>query len=83
MQFTINALESTKGAEVHVDLMDHRRFAGVLWPTRYVERIDRPANLAAHQWNLLGFDANRGETAADLSTPGFKGKAAMPARAFP
>ncbi len=61
MQFTLNALESTKGAEVHVDLMDHRRLAGVLWPTRYSERIDRPVNLPAHRWQLLGFDVNRGD----------------------
>ncbi len=60
VQFTLNALESTKGAEVHVDLMDHRQLAGVMWPTRYSERIDRPVNLPAHQWQLLGFDVNRG-----------------------
>ena len=83
VQFTLNALESTKGAEVHVDLMAHRRLAGVMWPTRYSERIDRPVNLPAHQWSLLGFDANRGYTDADLAEPGFKGKAAAPARALP
>ncbi len=83
VQFTLNALESTKGAEVHVDLMDQRRLAGVLWPTRYSERIDRPVNLPAHQWSLLGFDVNRGYTDADLAAPGFKGKAASSARPLP
>ncbi len=83
VQFTLNALESTKGAEVHVDLMGQQRFAGVMWPTRYSERIDRPVNLPAHQWSLLGFDVNRGYTDADLAAPGFKGRAAAPAKTLP
>ena len=62
-----------------VDLLDQRRLAGVLWPTRYRERIDHPVNLPAHQWSLLGFDVNRGYTAADLAKPGFAGRAAAPA----
>ena len=82
VQFTLNALESTKGAEVHVDLTAHRQLAGVMWPTRYSERIDRPVNLPAHQWSLLGFDTNRGYTAAELAEPGFKGKASTPAGAI-
>ena len=81
VQFTLNALESTQGAEVHLDLRDQRRLAGVMWPTRYSERIDRPVNLPAHQWSLLGFDVNRGYAAADLAKPGFLGKAAAPAAA--
>ena len=79
VQFTLNALESTRGAEVHLDLLEQQRLAGVLWPTRYRERIDRPVNLPAHQWSLFGFDANRGYTAADLAKPGFAGRAAAPA----
>ena len=80
VQFTLNALESTQGAEVHLDLSAHRPLAGVMWPTHYVERIDRPVNLAAHEWSLLGFDANRGESAADLAGAAFKGKAAAAAK---
>ena len=79
LQFTLNALESTQGAEVHVDLEGQRRLAGVMWPTRYSERIDRPVNLSAHQWSLLGFDVNRGYTDADIAAPGFKGRAVAPA----
>lgn len=79
VSFTLNALESTQGAEVHVDLSEHRRFAGVEIPTRFYERIDRPVNLDAHRWQLLGFDANRGYAAADIAGPSFKGKAAAPA----
>ena len=81
VQFTLDALESTQGAEVHLDLLDQRRLAGVLWPTRYNERIDRPASLPAHQWSLLGFDVNRGYAVADLAKPGFLGKAVAPAAA--
>ena len=80
VQFTLNALDSTQGAEVHVELSAHRQLAGVMWPTHYVERIDRPVNLAAHEWSLLGFDVNRGESAADLAGPAFTGKAAAPAK---
>ncbi len=79
VQFTLNALESTQGAEVHVDLLDQRRLAGVLWPTRFVERIDHPANLPAHRWSLLGFDTNRGYGANALVAPEFTGRAAAPA----
>ena len=83
VRFTLNALESTRGAEVHVDLMGQRRLAGVMWPTRYNERIDQPVSLPAHRWSLLGFDVNRGYLDADLAAPGFKGPAAAPARALP
>ena len=83
VRFTLNALESTRGAEVHVDLMGQRRLAGVMWPTRYNERIDQPVSLPAHRWSLLGFDVNRGYTDADVAAPGFKGSAAAPARALP
>ncbi len=80
VSFTLNALDSTRGAEVHVDLSDHQRLAGVLFPTRFYEHIDRPVNLDAHRWEMLGFDANRGYTAADIAGPVLKGKAADPAK---
>ena len=84
VQFTLNALESTQGAEVQVDLSLHRKLAGVLFPTQFYEHIDRPVNLDAHRWQLLGFDVNRGYPAADLAQPAgllpFGGKAAAPAK---
>lgn len=81
VQFTLNGLESTRGAEVHVDLSAHTRLAGagVLWPTRFVERIDRPVALPAHRWAMTGFDVNRGFSAADLAGTDFRGRAAAPA----
>ena len=85
VQFTLNALESTKGAEVQVDLSGHQKLAGVLFPTEFYEHIDRPVNLDAHRWQLLGFDVNRGYRADDLAQPAdptrsFGGKAAASAK---
>lgn len=83
VQFTLNGLESTRGADVHVDLLDHRQLAGVRFPTRFVERIDHPASLPAHRWTMTGFDVNRRYPSTDLAGPGFTGKAAAPARPLP
>ena len=84
VQFTLNALESTRGAEVQVDLSGQRKLGGVMFPTKFYEHIDRPVNLDAHRWQLLGFDVNRGYAAADLARPDtaspFGGKAAAPAK---
>ena len=80
VSFTLNALESTQGAEVHVDLMDQRRLAGVMFPTSFYERIDRPVGLDAHRWRLLGFDVNRGYEAGDIAGPKFLGQAVAPAK---
>ena len=83
VQFTLNALESTRGADVHVDLLDHRQLAGAVFPTRFYEQIDHPAPIPAHRWRMTGFDVNRGYPATDLAGPGFQGKAAAPARPLP
>lgn len=83
VQFTLEGLEGTRGAQVHVDLMAHRRMAGVMWPTEFYEHIEQPVNLPAHRWRMTGFDAGRGYGAADLATgenAGFEGRAAAPAR---
>jgi hypothetical protein len=84
VQFTLNALASTQGAEVQVDLARHQELAGVLFPTDFYEHIDRPVNLDAHRWQLLGFDVNRGYGTPDLAQPAdaqaFAGKAASPAK---
>ena len=80
VQFTLNALESTKGAEVQLDLSGQQKLAGVFFPTEFYEHIDRPVNLDAHRWQLLGFDVNRGYRASDLAAPAFRGIAAAPAK---
>jgi hypothetical protein len=81
VRFTMEGLASTQGAVAEVDFFDHRRIAGVVWPTRFFEHLKKPIpNLPVHDWRLVGLDVNRGLTAAELSGPAFAGKAVMPAR---
>ncbi len=82
VQFTLEGLESTRGAEVYVDLMAYRRLAGVEWPTEFYEHILTPVNLPAHRWRMTGLDTGRGYGAGDLTVrdnTGFRGRADHPA----
>jgi len=67
VRFTLNGLESTKGAEVDVTFRGHREIDGILWATQYVERIRAPFKLAAHEWRLVSLETNPG---ADPRSPG-------------
>jgi len=50
-QFTLNGLESTKGADVDVTFSEMRKApGGSVWPTRFIERVQRPVNIKAHEW---------------------------------
>lgn len=80
--FTLNGLDSTQGAAVDVTFSDHKRIGGVLWPTRFYERIRAPLKLPAHRWRMTGLDLNRGLTAADLGTISMSSRAATPAQAL-
>ncbi len=81
VRFTIEGLESTRGAVVDVDTAGHRELHGVMWPTRFFERIRRPIPLLpAHRWSMLGLDVNRGLTADDFSGGQFSESAAIPAK---
>jgi len=80
--FTLNGLDSTQGAAVDVTFSDHKRIGGVLWPTRFYERIRAPLKLPAHRWRMTGLDLNRGFTPADLGRDGMSSRAAAPARAL-
>ncbi len=81
LRFTIDALPSTKGAVVEVDLDSHRRIDGVLWPTQFFERIRTPVPmLPAHRWSMTGLDTNRGLTVADFADARFSARAAAPAK---
>ena len=52
-QFTLNGLESTKGADVDVTFSEMRKAPdGSVWPTRFVERVQRPVNIPAHDWRM-------------------------------
>jgi len=83
VRFTLNGLESTRGAIAEVDCSDHRTDCGVRWPTRFAERLLRPVPLAVHDWRLTGLDINRGYAAADLANLVFAGKAFPPATSLP
>ena len=84
LRFTIDALDSTKGAVVEVDLDAHRRLHGVLWPTHFFERIRRPVPLLpAHRWQMTGLDINRGLSAQDFADGRFSALAAAPAQTLP
>lgn len=79
MRFTLNGLESTRGAVADVDLDDYMVRFGIAWPTRFYERLLRPLPLPVHNWTLDGLDINRGLQSVDLMTAEFKGSAAVPA----
>jgi hypothetical protein len=83
VRFTMDGLESTRGAIAEVDFFDHRRIDGVTWPTRFYERLRKPIpNLPVHDWRLIGLDVNRGLQAADITGPSFSAKAAETARSI-
>lgn len=83
VRFSMEGLESTRGAIAEVDFFDHQRIAGVVWPTRFYERLIKPIpNLPVHDWRLTGLDVNRGLSVADVIGGAFSSKAAAPARAI-
>jgi hypothetical protein len=52
-QFTLNGLDSTRGADVDVTFSDFRKTAdGSVWPGNFVEYIQRPLLAKAHQWRM-------------------------------
>ncbi len=84
IRFSMEGLESTRGAVVEVDFFDHVSVGGVRWPTRYFERIRKPIPLLpVHRWQLTGIDLNRGWNATDIAGPTFTGAAAAPAQPLP
>ena len=79
----MDGLESTRGAIAEVDFFDHQTIAGIVWPTRFYERLIKPIpNLPVHDWHLTGLDVNRGLSAADISGRQFSSRAALPAEAL-
>lgn len=66
VRFTLNGLESTRGAEVDVTFRGHREIDGVLWATEYVERIRAPFQLDAHEWRLVSLETNTGKDPRQL-----------------
>lgn len=52
-QFTLNGLDSTRGADVDVTFSEFWKAAdGSIWPARFIERIQRPVPVQAHDWHM-------------------------------
>lgn len=59
-QFTIDGLESTRGADVEVTFSEHWKAGdGTIWPRHFVEHIVRPIPVKAHDWRLLSLKSSR------------------------
>jgi hypothetical protein len=83
VRFTLDGLESTKGAIAEVETYDHQTIQGVRWPTRFYERLVRPVRMPVHDWNLTGLDINRGLRVSDVEGPEFQGAAVARAALLP
>ena len=81
IRFSLEGLASTQGAIAEVDFFDHREIAGVIWPTRFFERLRKPIpNLPVHDWRLTGLDVNRGLDVTEINGAAFSGRAVTPAQ---
>jgi len=59
VQFSLDALESTRGADVDVVFSSFRRTAdGGIWPTQFLEYVRRPFVFRAHEWTLTSLAVN-------------------------
>ena len=53
IQFSLNGLDSTRGADVDVVFSDFRKAPnGSIWPGHFLERIQRPISANAHEWRM-------------------------------
>ncbi len=77
LRVSLVGLGGDTGQPLEVDLADHRRLHGVLWPSRWAATA--PGALpgrAPLNWQLTGLDANRGYAAVDLAQAPWTGRAA-------
>ena len=59
LQFTIEGLESTRGADVDVTFSGHWKAAdGSVWPGSFVEYVHRPLYVKAHEWWMEGLSVD-------------------------
>jgi len=79
VRFTLNGLESTRGAVAEVDAFDHVTIGGVQWPTGFHEQLLRPLPLPVHDWRLTGLDIDRGLQLSEVNGTMFSGRALSPA----
>ena len=60
VQFTLNGLATTAGADVDVTFGDFQPGAhGTEWPRHFVERVRRPLDMKAHEWRMTGLKIAR------------------------
>jgi len=83
VRFTLDGLESTKGAIAEVEMFEHATLHGVRWPTRFYERLVRPLRMPVHDWQLTGLDVNRGLRTSEVEGPEFSGAATARATPLP
>jgi hypothetical protein len=83
VRFTLDGLESTRGAIAEVEVHEYISLHGIRWPTRFYERLLRPLPLPVHDWRLTGLDVNRALTLAEVDGAEFSGNASAPAAAHP
>jgi hypothetical protein len=79
VRFSLDGLESTRGAIAEVEAHEDSTLHGIRWATRYYERLLRPLPLPVHDWRLTGLDVNRGLTVAEVDGAEFSGNASAPA----
>ena len=79
LRFSLEGLDSSRGAIAEVDAWGHTPYAGLQIPTRFHERLLRPLPIPVHDWTLTGLDLDRGLTEANLAGPAFSERAATPA----
>lgn len=59
LQFTIEGLESTRGADVDVAFSEFWTAKdGSVWPGRFVEWVRRPVLVKAHDWRMTGLEVD-------------------------
>jgi hypothetical protein len=62
LQFTLNGLDSTRGADVDVVFSGHWKAGdGSVWPGQFVEYIQRPILAKAHQWHMTSLKTRHGK----------------------
>jgi hypothetical protein len=58
VQFTLNGLESTVGADVDVTFSEHASGPrGTEWPRHFLETVRRPLTVKAHEWRMTELKA--------------------------
>lgn len=53
-QFSLNGMDSTRGADVDVVFLEHWKTPdGSVWPGHFIETIQRPIYVKAHDWRMI------------------------------